>query len=78
MLRTRLESMDAAEKKAKDGSSNDMDLSTSVSGKRTRDLEEPMPTEPTAEGNNEKRPRWGVLEIALKVDLDAVRKHTQW
>ena len=70
--------MDAAANKAKEGNSNDMDLQTSVSDKRARDLEEPLPPEATVEGNNEKRPRAEALEIAYQVDLDVVRKNAQW
>ena len=73
-----MDAMDAAANKAKEGNSNDMDLQTSVSDKRARDLEEPLPPETTVEGNNEKRPRAEALEIAYQVDLDVVRKNAQW
>ena len=75
VLRTRLEAVDAAEKKAEGGSPNDMDLPTAVFGKRARDLEKPRPAEATVGRKNGKRPRRGALEIALKVDLDIVRGH---
>ena len=48
-LRTRPDAMDAAENKAKEGSSNDADPSTSVLGKRARNLEEPLITLATVE-----------------------------
>ena len=55
-----------------------MDTSVSVSGERTRTVEEAMGTGTTADRNMGKRPRGGALEIALAVDLEVEKEHAQW
>ena len=72
-LRTRWGAMDAAERQATEGTSRDMDTSSSVLGKRTRHIQEPLAIESTGMGNNGKR-----LEIALVVDTSVVKEHAQW
>ena len=67
-LRSRLAAMDAASKKLADGSSNEMDISTTVLGKRTRQMEDTMDTSTAVGGYTAKRPRSEALEIALVVD----------
>ena len=62
--RTRLEAMAAAANKAKGGSSNDMDTSTSVLDKRARNLGDPTDIGTSVDGDTEKRARGGVRERA--------------
>ena len=69
--------MDAANKKDVDGSSNDMDTSTSVLGKRCRTSMEGMDTAEATDGNAEKRPRGGALDMALAADLDVAKERAQ-
>ena len=61
VLRTRLEAMDAAENETREGSSNDMGASTSVSGKRARNMGKATGIGARADGNAENRTRGGAL-----------------
>ena len=78
MLRTRLGAMDSVGRRATEGAANDMDTSSSVSGKRTRNMDEPLASEPTEMGINGKRQRWHAPETALAADMSVVQEHAQW
>ena len=70
--------MDAADKQNANGSSQDMDTSTPVLGKRNRTIGATMDTDAAAGGHSEKRPRSEAPEIAVAIDSEVVREHAQW
>ena len=78
VLRTRLAAIDAADKKEVEGSSSDIDTSTSVLGKRTRTLGGTMEIRTAVARNDEKRPRSEALELKLAGFLEAAKEHAQW
>ena len=69
MLRARLEAMDAVGRGATKGAANDTDTSSSVLGKRTRNVDESLAIEPTEMGNNGRRPRGDALVIAFAAEM---------
>ena len=75
---TRLEAMDAATEKTKKGSSNHMDTSMTVLGKRSRTTEGSTETGTAADGKSGKRTRSAAVNIAFAVDLEVVTGHVQW
>ena len=77
-LRTRLGAKDSVGRRATEGAANDMDTSSSVSGKRARNMNEPLASEPTQMGINGKRPRKHAPETALAVDMSVVQENAQW
>ena len=79
MGKTRLEAMDAAEKRTMEGRSNDMDTSMQVLGKRSRIEEGAMETGHGMDGNLGKLfiSDWTALDIALAFDLEVVKEHAQ-
>ena len=74
---TRSVAMDAAGRRPLGGAENDMDKSSSVSGKRARTLEEPSTIETPVMGMNGKRPRGDALAAALAAGNSVVHEHAQ-
>ena len=77
-LKTRLEAMDAVDRRLNIQSENAMDTSSSVSGKRGRSMGEPSAVEQTQQWVEGKRSRGDVPAITMEVDLAVVQAHAQW
>ena len=78
VLKTRLEAMDAVERRLSIQIDNAANTSSSVLGKRTRSMEESSAVAPTpqqAEGN---RPRGETPAITMEVNLAVVQARAQW
>ena len=60
------------------GAENDKSTSSSVLGKRPRDLEESPPLETPAMGTNGNRPRGDAIAAALGVANSVAQEHAQW
>ena len=78
VLKTRLEAVDAVESRLPEGATNDMDTSSSLSGKRARNTEDPLASEAPETGKNGKRPRGDALVAALAVDVSVAQAHAHW
>ena len=77
-LKTRLEAMDAVERRVIIENENAMETSSSVLGKRDRSMEESSAAAPTPQQVEGKRPRGEAPAITMEVDLAVVQAHAQW
>ena len=78
MLKTRLEAIDAVERRLIIQNENAMDTSPSVLGKRDRSVEKLSAEEPTRQQVEGKRPRGDAPAITMEVDLAVTQAHAQW
>ena len=73
--KTRLDTLDAVERRQPRGAGNDMDTSSSISGTRPRDLGEPPPPETPVMGTNGRRVRGDALATVPAADMSVVQEH---
>ena len=78
VLQTRSAAMVAVERRPPGGAANDMDTSSSVLGKRSRNIEKPLAIDTPEMGEDGNCTRGDALATALPVDIPVVQEHAQW
>ena len=77
-VKARLEALEAVGHRPPGGAQNDMDTSSPISGRRSRDLEESPLLETSAMGTNGKRLRRDAFAAALAADKSVIQGRAQW